>query len=60
MKVENSTLNDKSIRSKDESKFQKLWDCPQSEVKLSIACIGETPLSLGLGIMSQSQGLEPH
>lgn len=25
MKVENSTLNDKSIRSKDESKFQKLW-----------------------------------
>lgn len=32
-KVENSTLGDKSIGSKDESKLQKLWECPQSEVR---------------------------
>lgn len=33
MKVENSTPDDKSLGSKDESKLQKLWQCPQSEVR---------------------------
>lgn len=32
-KVENSTLDDKSLGPKDESRFQTLWECPQSEVR---------------------------
>lgn len=55
-KVENFTLDDKSLGPKDESKFQTLWECPQSEVRQnSSGCLRwETPWSLGLGIVSQS------
>ena len=48
MNVENSTLGEKSVGSKDEPKLQKLWECPQSEVRQnSFHCLpwGNAPVS---------------
>lgn len=48
MKVKNPTLDDKSLGSNDESELQKLWECPQSEVRQnSLNCLhwGNTLIS---------------